>query len=225
MRVIFCGYRSWALNIINEIKTHKNIDSFEIISSKNEYDFRFNNLVNDIDIIVFLGWSWIIPVEITNKHLCVGIHPSDLPNYRGGSPIQHQIINGVNKTKISLMTISEKLDGGDIWLKNDVNLSGSNMKLIFNNIEQSAIILFNNFLELYPNIIPIKQDLNIGSFFKRRTPEQSRLKFEDFKNMSLEDIYNFIRSLTDPYPNAFIEDKKGNKLHFKEVEYIPKVKL
>ena len=225
MRVIFCGYRSWALNIINEIKTHKNIDSFEIISSKNEYDFRFNNLVNDTDIIVFLGWSWIIPVEITNKHLCVGIHPSDLPNYRGGSPIQHQIINGVNKTKISLMTISEKLDGGDIWLKNDVNLSGSNMKLIFNNIEKSAIILFNNFLELYPDIIPIKQDLTIGSFFKRRTPAQSRLKFEDFKNMSLEDIYNFIRSLTDPYPNAFIEDKKGNKLHFKEVEYIPKVKL
>ena len=128
MRVIFCGYRSWALNIIDEIKKHKKINSCEIISSKEEYDFKFNKLVINSDLIVFLGWSWIIPKEITNKYLCVGVHPSDLPDYRGGSPIQHQIINGVIETKISLMTISEKLDGGDIWLKNDLDLGGDTIE-------------------------------------------------------------------------------------------------
>ena len=39
MRVIFCGYRSWALNIIGVIKKHKKISSYEIISSKDDYDF------------------------------------------------------------------------------------------------------------------------------------------------------------------------------------------
>lgn len=225
MRVIFCGYRSWALNIIDEIKKHKKINSCEIISSKEEYDFKFNKLVINSDLIVFLGWSWIIPKEITNKYLCVGVHPSDLPDYRGGSPIQHQIINGIVETKVSLMTISEKLDGGDIWLKNNLDLRGDTIEIIFKNLEESSIALFNNFFNLYPNIQPIKQNLTKGSYFKRREPEESRIKIEDFINKPLKEIYNTIRCLTDPYPNGYLEDSAGNRLYFKEVKYVPKSEL
>ena len=39
--------------------------------------------------------------------------------------------------------------------------------------------------------------------------------------MTLKELYNFIRCLTDPYPNAFIEDNEGNRLVFKNVNYIP----
>jgi len=225
MRVIFCGYRSWALNIIDEINKHKKINSCEVISSKEEYDFKFNKLVINADLIVFLGWSWIIPKEITNKYLCVGVHPSDLPDYRGGSPIQHQIINGIIQTKISLMTISEKLDGGDIWLKQDLDLGGDTIEIIFKNLEESSIALFNIFFDFYPNINPIKQDLTKGSYFKRRRLDESRIKIEDFKNKPLKEIYNIIRCLTDPYPNAYFEDSDGNRLYFKEVKYMPKLKL
>ncbi|MDA7731459.1 formyltransferase family protein [Flavobacteriaceae bacterium] len=225
MRVIFCGYRCWALNIIDEIKKHKKINSCEVISSKEEYDFKFNKLVINADLIVFLGWSWIIPKEITNKYLCVGVHPSDLPDYRGGSPIQHQIINGIIQTKISLMTISEKLDGGDIWLKQDLDLGGDTIEIIFKNLEESSIALFNIFFDFYPNINPIKQDLTKGSYFKRRRLDESRIKIEDFKNKPLKEIYNIIRCLTDPYPNAYFEDSDGNRLYFKEVKYMPKLKL
>jgi len=221
INVVCCGYRSWAINIINEIEKNSRINIVHIFNSKNDYDSKIENINSKIDIIIFLGWSWIIPKEITNKYLCVGIHPSNLPNYRGGSPIQHQIINGVIKTKISLFTISEKVDGGDIWLKNDVNLSGQNIESIFKNIENSSISLLNNFFNLYPNISPIKQDLTKGSYFKRRTPEHSRLELDVFNNKSLEEIYNTIRCLTDPYPNAFIEDEYGNKLLFKEVQFVP----
>jgi len=221
VKVIFCGYRSWALNIIHEIKKHEKISSCEIISSKDNYDSKFNQLVSRADLIVFLGWSWIIPNEITNNHLCIGIHPSDLPYYRGGSPLQHQIINGVIKTKVSLMTISEKLDGGDIWLKHDLDLGGSTNETILKNLEKSTLALLNNFFNDFPHIDPVKQDLTKGSYFKRRTIDQSRLDLKDFKTKSLEEIYNFIRCLTDPYPNAFIEDKNGNKLLFKEVQFVP----
>ena len=37
--------------------------------------------------------------------------------------------------------------------------------------------------------------------------------------MDLEELYNFIRSLTDPYPNALICDKNGDKLFLKKVYY------
>lgn len=224
MKVIFCGFRSWALNIIDEIKCHKKIISYEIICSKNEYDLRIKEPMKSIDIIVFLGWSWIIPKEISDNYFCIGIHPSDLPEYRGGSPIQNQIIDGIKKTKISLMTISNKLDGGDIWLKNELDLTGNNIDSIFKNIETSSVSLLNNFFNSYPNIKPVKQNLSEGSYFRRRKPQQSRLDLEDFQNKSFEEIYNIIRCLTDPYPNAYLQDKDGNKLIFKEVHYEPAIK-
>ena len=40
--------------------------------------------------------------------------------------------------------------------------------------------------------------------------------------MSVKTIYNFIRCLTDPYPNAYFEDDKGDKVFFKDVSFIEK---
>ena len=37
--------------------------------------------------------------------------------------------------------------------------------------------------------------------------------------MNNVDIYNKIRFLTQPYPNAFIEDTNGDKLFFLEVTF------
>jgi len=220
INIVCCGYRSWAINIINQIKDNPKIKLLHVFNSKEEYDLKIQTIEEKVDVILFLGWSWFIKKKITDKFLCLGIHPSDLPNYRGGSPIQHQIINGLKKTKVSLFTINEKLDEGDIWLKQDLDLSGENIEVIFKEIEKSSISLFNNFFDLYPNINPIKQDLTKGSYFKRRKPEESRIKIEDLKNKPLKEIYNTIRCLTAPYPNAYIEDSKGNRLYLNDVRYV-----
>ena len=50
-------------------------------------------------LIFFPDWSWIIPNEIVQKYQCVCFHESNLPKFRGGSPIQNQIIRGIKKTK------------------------------------------------------------------------------------------------------------------------------
>jgi len=54
----------------------------------------------------------------------------------------------------------------------------------------------------------------------KRTPNQSEITLDDFKNKSLEDIYNTIRCLTDPYPNAYMQDSDGNRLVFKDIGFI-----
>lgn len=221
INVVLCGYRNWANEIFDEISNHKNINVLKRIKSNEEYTLAKDNFDKKIDLILFIGWSWIIPPEVTNKYLCLGIHPSDLPEFRGGSPIQNQIINGICETQVTLMTLSsEKLDAGDIWMKEDLSLVGDNMDIIFDNIKNSSIKLLNNFFNKYPNIECQLQDVSTGSYFKRRTANQSRLKIEDFEKMSLKEIYNFIRCLTDPYPNAYIEDEDGNKLIINGVKYI-----
>jgi methionyl-tRNA formyltransferase len=222
INVIFCGYRDWANDIFDSIAKHPKINLIKSIKSIEQYNIEQSSFDDNIDLILFIGWSWIIPKEITEKYLCLGIHPSDLPNYRGGSPIQHQIINGVKSSKITLMTLSSaKLDAGEIWMKEEFSLAGDNMNEIFENIKISSTKLLNDFLFIYPNIKPQEQILSEGSYYKRRTSLESRINIEDLKNKNLEDIYNFIRCLTDPYPNAYFEDKEGNRLLINGVKYIP----
>ena len=79
-----------------------------------------------------------------------------------------------------------------------------------------------DFYKKYPRIKPIKINNKKGTYFKRRKPSESRISIEDFKKKGLKFIYNKIRCLTYPYPNAYIQDKKGNKLYFEKVKYIKK---
>lgn len=222
LKVVFCGYREWAVDIIKSVSNHPKIEVINFIKSYEEYKSSVNFFPDDIDMIIFLGWSWIIPPEVTDKYLCLGIHPSDLPEYRGGSPIQNQILDGIERTKVTLMTLSsEKLDAGEVWMKEDLDLRGDLIDHIFKNISQSSIKLLNRFFDVFPDLKPEKQNISKGSYFKRRKPEQSLLTADDLKNKSLKELYNFIRCLSDPYPNAYMEDSQGNRLLFKHVEYVP----
>jgi methionyl-tRNA formyltransferase len=195
-----------------------------MIKSKEQFDEIVPAVsFDDIDFMLFIGWSWIIKEDVLNKCLCLGIHPSDLPAYRGGSPIQHQIIDGITRTKITLMSLSsDKIDAGDIYAKEDVSLAGNNMSEVFENIIESSKKMLRRFIENFKLVTPEKQDIKTGSYRKRRTPQESRLMPEKMANMTLEQLYDFIRALTDPYPNAYMEDTNGNRLLFKAVEYLHK---
>lgn len=220
-KVVLCGYRDWAFQIFDGLVKNPNVEIVQRFDSNDAFLDGIANIdKNSIDVILFIGWSWIIDEAITERFLCVGIHPSDLPMYRGGTPIQHQVINGVKSTKVSLFTLStKKLDAGEIWMKEDLSLAGDNMRTIFTNIVSSSLKLLDKFFTQFPNISPEHQDLNKGSYYKRRKPEESRVKAEDFSNCTLESLYNKIRCLTDPYPNAYIEDAKGNRLYFTGVRF------
>ena len=220
INIIFCGYRSWANEIFDQISSHPKINILARFRSNEEFETNIKSIDSQTDIILFIGWSWILKPEITNRFLCVGIHPSDLPHFRGGSPLQHQIIQGLTDSKVSLMTLSnDKIDAGEIWLKEELSLLGDSMSEIFQHIVKSSVILINHFFDTYSTLKPEQQDVSKGTYFKRRKPEESRLTIDDLNKHSLQDIYNFMRSLTDPYPNAFLEDKNGNRLYFTGVRY------
>ncbi len=52
------------------------------------------------------------------------VHPSPLPLFRGPSPIQATILNGLKNGAISVQTIGEKMDEGDLWAVEKLSLSG-----------------------------------------------------------------------------------------------------
>ena len=160
--------------------------------------------------------SSIISSEIVKENIILGVHPSDLPDYAGGSPIQNQIINGISNSKMTLFKLSEELDSGPYLSKLPLSLDG-HINDIFKRMELTSTILFKDFLDSYPN--NIFKDINRPSkIFKRIKPGDSELTKNMFQQLSLKQIFDLIRCREDPYPNCFLKDTSG-KLIFKFCEF------
>ena len=220
MRVIFLAYREWSIRVFPTIKKHPKVS--EIILCKTQKDLLKIELEN-YDLLISCGWSDELGNEITKKINAIGVHCAELDRYSYGTPIQLQIIDGINRSKHRIFNFSfdEKSLRAHTHDRKyshevDLDLSG-NIEDILLQLTATSIVLFNRFLEDYPNIV-WKKWPSEKIIRKKRTPEDSCLTKEQLISMNTEQLYNFFRCLEDPYPNGYIEDEKG-KLFIKQVEF------
>ncbi len=68
------------------------------------------------DLIVVIAFGQKIGNEAINTAAkkAINVHSSLLPKYRGAAPINWAVINGEKETGISIITLAEKMDAGDI---------------------------------------------------------------------------------------------------------------
>jgi len=214
MQVVLIGYREWALNAFSKFTSCPVMKSMD----------NLNTFLNDYDqkeklCLIFVGWSDIIQNDIIQNYMCICLHPSDLPKYRGGSPIQHQRNNGIKKTKLTAFRMDNGIDSGPIIYKADISIDG-HMNDIFLSLSLASAKIINKII--------MNKDKNIlngepqrdedATFYRRRKPQDSEITIDELVNSTSEELYNKICSLEDPYPNAFIKTKDNKKLLFKSVE-------
>jgi len=211
MKIICCTYRDWAKEIYTFLQNHFKEHDFIIINSKEEYSEKRIYDENP-DLILWYGWSWIISEKILTTYYSVMLHPSPLPKYRGGSPIQNQIINGETESAVTLFKMDKGIDTGDIISQKPFSLYG-NIPDIFEKITSIGIILSVSMIKNFSILKLTPQDNSKATYFKRRNPSQSEITLEELCNSTAKDIHNKIRVLQDPYPNAFIKCKDGTKLY------------
>jgi len=220
-KVLFCSYREWAEKIVKSIELDR-IEGVEITKVSTKKDLMKNIEREKFDLIFFLGWSEIVEKNIVDNNFCICLHPSLLPMYRGGSPLQNQIINGETESGISLFKMDENIDKGPIIYQEKFSIEDVDLDEIFNSIIKYGKIGINFILDklIRNQEIPLEeQNEDETSYFKRRTEEMSEIKIEDFSEFTSKDLHNKIRCLQDPYPNAFIKCKDGSILYLKKSNY------
>lgn len=79
----------------------------------------------EADVFVVAAFGQILSREILDmpRYGCLNIHASLLPKYRGASPIQHVIIEGEEKTGITIMQMDAGVDTGDILYRKELAIS------------------------------------------------------------------------------------------------------
>ncbi len=211
MKVVCIAYRKWAKDIYTNISNKDLKSKFFKIYDKNEISFKFlKNIMPDL--ILWYGWSSKIEKEIISEFYNVMLHPSPLPKYRGGSPIQNQIINGEKKSAVTLFKMDEGIDTGDIIYQEKFSLEGD-LQDVFDRITVIGTNLTLKMIYNFGNLNLKKQNNIKSTYFSRRSPSQSEIVINDIKCYTAEELHNKIRSLQDPYPNAYIKCKNGTKLY------------
>ena len=69
------------------------------------------------DMVVVVYYGVILRDNVLNSAPVINIHPSDLPRYRGPSPIRTAIYNGDKQSAVCLMQLVMEMDAGPVMMR------------------------------------------------------------------------------------------------------------
>lgn len=203
---------------LKEIADENNIPFYEIdsVEGKRTKDYESVLKKSCLDLILVLGWYYIMPKSIRElaKFGAWGIHASLLPKYAGGAPLTWAIINGEKYAGITLFRLDDGVDDGDIILQKSFPIGFEDT---IKEVYESATTLSNQILfESMKNINDIKfrpQDKSKIEYYPQRKPEDGEIDL----SKSANEIYNFVRAQSSPYPGAFIKTVDGKKIIIEKI--------
>ena len=190
----------WTKKLINKLSNLKYNFIYSPICDKNFIDNIKPNWV------FFFHWSDFVSKEIYKIYKCAVIHTGNLPKGRGGSPIQNQILEGINNTKVNIIEMTDPMDSGGVYCSESITLQG-NLTDIWLSIAETSYKLIKYCVINNPTPTPQKGKSQVYKRIKN-----NEIEFDKSKNISY--LYDQIRMVDDnSYPNPYF-DINGYRLEF-----------
>jgi methionyl-tRNA formyltransferase len=156
------------------------------------------------DVLLVVGWTQLLKPELLRapKIACLGFHASLLPKYRGRAPVNWAIINGEKVTGNTMITLEPEADTGDIVAQRTIPITDEDdCNTVYQKVSQTEVEMLEEILPMIRRgVLPRKkQDDSQATVMPKRRPEDGLVDWR----RSTQEIYNWVRALTDPYPGAF----------------------
>ena len=155
------------------------------------------------DLIVVAAFGQILSKEILDlpRLGCVNVHASLLPAYRGAAPIQWAVINGEEKSGVTIMQMDEGLDTGDILLQEEIPLaSDETVESLYNKMARLGGELLVKALPMIEQgtLTPTKQDDSASCYAPMLKKEMGNIDW----SMPAVQIERLVRGLNS-WPGAY----------------------
>lgn len=159
--------------------------------------------LQDVDIIIVVSYAQIIPQAILEipKYGCINVHGSLLPKYRGSSCIQASILNGDEKSGVTIMKMDAGMDTGNILKKIELNIDKKETtETLFKKISDLGGENLTDTIVDYIDgkIKPEVQDNSKSSVVKKTKKEDGKIDWNNTANH----IERQIRAMTS-WPGAW----------------------
>jgi len=167
------------------------------------------------DLIVVIAFGQKIAAELINlpPKGSINVHSSLLPKYRGAAPINWAIINGDTTTGISIITLSEKMDAGQILAQSQTDIAADETagQLHDRLAKMSAPLLLKTIEQIADGTaVYIEQDHDIATCAPKLKKSDGFLDFAEPAEFLARKIRGFW-----PWPGAsanYISQKTGKSL-------------
>jgi methionyl-tRNA formyltransferase len=156
-------------------------------------------------LAVMSGYSRIVRKAFLDAFAdgVINLHGGPLPHYRGGSPLNWQILRGEREIGISVMFTDEGVDTGPVLARDSFPLGPDEA------IDEVVAKTLPRFERLLLGVLearrrgalrPEPQDPASARYFARRLPEDG---FIDWCAMTARQVHDLVRALSGSYPGAF----------------------
>ena len=165
----------------------------------------------DAKVFVVAAFGQIVSREILDMPPlgCINIHASLLPKYRGASPIQQAVLDGEEKSGVTIMQMEDGIDTGDILYQKEILLDAKETgESLFDKLSvlgAEAIVEALPLLEA-GKLTPVKQDESKATHVKMISKSQGLIDWSEDSVV----IERKIRGLNS-WPSAYT-NYKGKQL-------------
>ena len=157
----------------------------------------------EADLFVVAAFGQILKKEALEipKIYAINVHGSLLPKYRGAAPTNWAIINGEDKSGITIIKMNEKMDEGDIILKRELAIDREDTNITLSEkLSDLGADALTEALELIEagKAAPVKQDGSAATYAPKLEKEDGLI---DWNEPALN-IHNKVRGFL-PWPGAY----------------------
>ncbi len=162
------------------------------------------------DVFLTPNYPVLISGEFSGNHLCVNVHFSLLPKYRGFHPVQCALLNDEPVVGYTVHRVDAGMDSGPIYFQEQFKvLDSDNIHTLNEKMSDHLTANFAIYLDaiLADGKQPVPQDGTQAIWGGRRRPEDGLI---DWRQPSRH-IFNLVRAVCPPYyPGAYTywKDKK-----------------
>lgn len=164
-------------------------------------------VINSIGITNAIAVSWKFMINSAEcsalKEPLIVFHDSLLPKYRGFAPIPTAMICGDTTVGVTALYAVDKVDAGPIISQSHITIDNSMyVQDVIDRISELYADMTVNIIHQIKTGKELSltyQDESLAVYSIWRSPDDCHIDW----NQSSNDIYNFIRAVSSPYPGAF----------------------
>ncbi len=195
---------------VKEYAIEKNLKLFQPEKITNNTEFKDEIKALNPDLVCVVSYGVILPKSFLKIPAlgCINVHPSMLPKYRGPAPIQWAILNGDEKTGVTIMYLDEGMDSGDIITQEEVTIDS----------DETTGELWNRLSGIGARLLTkVVKDIDSGKIERTVQPSEfvlapmlnKEMSKIDWKNKTTSEIKNLVRGLNPIMGTyTFLNNKK-----------------
>ncbi len=179
----------------------------------------------DADLAVVIAYGQILSKAVLDAPRlgCINVHASLLPRYRGAAPIQAAIREGDAETGVTIMSMDEGLDTGDILLMERLAIAADETGgSLHDRLAVAAPAALERALDLISGGNPprVPQDNALATHVGKLTREHGHIDW----SRNAAEIERTVRAYT-PWPGTFTRLPEGVPLKVHATRVVPQAEV